>query len=541
MAASQPQALAVAVANGLGPDGRSQFREISCAELNRRCDRVAHALRAAGIGEGVRTVVMLKPSFEFFALTFALFKLRAVPVLVDPGMGFVKLGQCLSEAEPAAFVGIAKAQLARIFLRWAKPSLRTIITVGPRGFWGGQTLASLERETVGSGAFVLEHTASDQVAAILFTSGSTGAPKGVVYTHGMFSAQVEQLRRVYGITPGEVDLSTFPLFALFGPALGMASVVPEMDASRPGRANPARLVDALEKCACTNLFASPALVDLLGRHADSQSLRLPKLLRVISAGAPASAPALERLQRCLADGVEIFTPYGATECLPVSNIGSLEILRDTQYGTREGKGVCVGKPIDGVDVKIIRITHESIPEWSSDWIAPPGEIGEIVVGSAAASQSYYNRDASTQLAKIYDREADRTLHRMGDVGYVDEQGRLWMCGRMNHRVQTRQGTLYTIPCEAIYNEHPEVRRSALVGIGPAGQQRPIICIELEPGARSIEADLLRDQLRELGRAHPHTANLDEFVFHPGFPVDTRHNAKIFREKLAAWAQKKVQG
>jgi acyl-coenzyme A synthetase/AMP-(fatty) acid ligase len=383
-------------------------------------------------------------------------------------------------------------------------------------------------------------TAAADVAAILFTSGSTGVPKGAVYTHGIFAAQVDQLRRVYDITPGEVDLSTFPLFALFGPALGMASVVPEMDASRPARTDPARLIDALEKYACTNLFASPALVDLLGRHADSQKLMLPKLLRVISAGAPASPPALERLQRCLSKGVEIFTPYGATECLPVSNIGSLEILGDTQRGTREGKGVCVGRPIDGVEVEIIRLCDEPIAEWSADLIASPGEIGEIVVHSAAASESYFNRDASTRLAKIYDPKADRALHRMGDVGYFDEQGRLWMCGRMTHRVQTAEGSLFTIPCEAIFNEHPAVARSALVGIGAVGQQRPIVCIELEPSARNIEVGLLRDQLRELGRAHPHTASLGEFLFHPSFPVDTRHNAKIFREKLAAWARNKVE-
>jgi len=226
MAETQPDALAVAVATRRG------WQKVTSADLNRACDRIAHGLESIGITKGTRTVLMVKPSPEFFALTFALFKVGAVPVLVDPGMGIKNLGQCLAEAEPEAFIGITKAHVARKLLGWGKKTVRIKVTVGPRLFWRGSTLAQLEK-IGGDSPYPMGDTTPDQMAAILFTSGSTGVPKGAVYSHSIFSSQVRLLRDTYGIEPGEVDLSTFPLFALFGPALGMASVVPLMEDFHP--------------------------------------------------------------------------------------------------------------------------------------------------------------------------------------------------------------------------------------------------------------------------------------------------------------------
>ena len=529
MARTQPDALAVAVARRRG------WSKLTCAELNRACDRIAHGLESIGITQGTRTVLMVKPSPEFFALTFALFKVGAVPVLVDPGMGIANLGQCLAEAEPEAFIGITKAHVARKLLGWGRDTVRIQVTVGPRLFWRGSTLAGLERGAPGR-PYAMKETAPEQTAAILFTSGSTGVPKGAVYSHSIFANQVRLLRDTYGIEPGEVDLSTFPLFALFGPALGMASVVPLMDASKPASADPARLVDAIQTWGCTNMFASPALVNKLGRYGERRGLKLSTLRRVISAGAPASTPVLKRFVPLLPPGVQVFTPYGATESLPVANVGSATILGETGAKTDEGAGVCVGEPVDSMEVAIIGIDDAPIATWSDDLRLPQGEIGEITVRGPVVTRRYYNRDRSTQLAKIAD--GDRIWHRMGDVGYLDGQGRLWMCGRKAHRVELDDGErLFTVPCEAVFNARPGVLRTALVGVTHAGQTVPVICVELEEGA--LREAVLHD-LRETAQRFEHTRGLSTFLIHDGgFPVDVRHNAKIFREKLAVWAAKEV--
>jgi acyl-coenzyme A synthetase/AMP-(fatty) acid ligase len=228
----------------------------------------------------MRTVVMVRPSPEFFLLMFALFKLGAVPVLVDPGIARKALRTCLDEAEPGAFIGIPLAHAGRIALRWAR-SATILVTVGRRWAWGGATLA--QAEALGANApSQLVDTAPDEVAAILFTSGSTGLPKGVVYRHRHFVAQVELLRAAFDVQPGGVNLPTFPPFALFDPALGLTSIVPDMDPTRPARADPRKLLHAIERFGVDQLFGSPALVDVLARH----GAPLPGIRRVLSAGAP---------------------------------------------------------------------------------------------------------------------------------------------------------------------------------------------------------------------------------------------------------------
>ena len=320
MAALQPDRMAVAC-----PDGRGGFREGTFRELDEDSSRLAAALRAYGIGRGTRTVLMAPPSWDFFALTFALFKAGIVPVMVDPGMGLRSLKACLAEAEPEAFIGTPKAHAARIVLGWGKDTIRLRVTAGRRLFWVGTTLAKLRAST--SDLMEPVETSEHDVAAILFTSGSTGVPKGAVYTHGNFLAQVELLRETYGIEPGEVDLPTFPLFALFDPALGMSAVIPDMDPTRPANVDPEKLLTAIQRYSVTNTFGSPALLHRVGSYGAAHNVKLPTLRRVISAGGPAQPAVLERFSRMLPEGTEIHTPYGSTEALPVSSMGSRAIPR----------------------------------------------------------------------------------------------------------------------------------------------------------------------------------------------------------------------
>jgi acyl-CoA synthetase (AMP-forming)/AMP-acid ligase II len=382
--------------------------------------------------------------------------------------------------------------------------------------------------------------APGETAAILFTSGSTGAPKGAVYTHEIFGAQVAHIRQLYGIEPGELDLATFPLFALFGPALGMTAVIPEMDPSRPAKVDPVNIVGAIEQFGVTNMFGSPALIDRVGRHGEAHGIKLPTLRRAISAGAPVPASVLARFAAMLRPGAEVFTPYGATECLPVASIGSDEILGETRRRTEQGAGVCIGRPVPGLTAKVIRITDEAIGKWDDALELPAGEIGEIAVKAAHATQSYYNQPAATALAKIQDSANGGYYHRMGDVGYFDEGGRLWFCGRKSHRIVTAQGAQFTVPCEGVFNKSPRVFRTALVGVRRNGAMEPVLCVELEAGADSVSKDIIRAELRELGAQNECTRQIQTILFHPAFPVDVRHNAKIFRDQLAVWASRQLQ-
>jgi acyl-CoA synthetase (AMP-forming)/AMP-acid ligase II len=520
---------------------------------------------------------------EFFALTFALFKVGAVLVLIDPGMGIKSLSQCLKEAEPEAFIGIGKAHAARLLFGWGKGTLKTIVTVGRRWCWGGLTLDEVRTAGGPYNEYPSADVQSDEMAAILFTSGSTGPPKGAVYTHGNFAAQVDILRDTFGIRPGEIDLPTFPLFALFAPALGMSAIIPDMDFTRPGQVDPQKIIHPINRFAVTTMFASPALLDRVGSYGAKFGVRLPSLCRAISAGAPVRAEVLQTFTALLRPDAQVFTPYGATEALPVCTIGSKEILADTAAQSAEGAGVCVGRPIKNMSVKIIHVHDEPIETWSDDLLVSPGTVGEIVVQGPVATRSYFNRPESTRLAKIdvpaplspvlrgeglgvrgeqLGSLSNRVIpsealtpkpspglpgegsqcdfyHRMGDLGYFDEQGRLWFCGRKAHRVVTAEQTLFTIPCEAVFNQHPQVRRTALVGVGPPGNARPVLCVETKPESKANH-EVLKDQLLKLGAQHDHTSTIKTILIHSSFPVDIRHNAKIFREKLAIWAARQLQ-
>ena len=526
------------------------YQEISFSELDKRSDKLAFALNQFGIKAGMKAVLMVTPSIDFFALTFALFKAGIVPILVDPGMGVKNLKQCFAESSPDAFIGIAKAHLARKLFGWGKDSIKFSISVGVASIFGATNLTKLVKKyPANKSVYPMVKLAADDMAAILFTSGSTGVPKGVVYSHKMFEAQISALKNDYQITSGERDLATFPLFSLFGPALGMASIVPEMDASKPITANPEFIFAAIEKYQCSNLFANPALIEVLGQAgtntAQAATTKLPSLKRVISAGAPATLSSIERFSQLLNEGVEVLNSYGATESLPLTKIGSTALLTTSEI-TDNGGGICVGKPVNGVDVRIIAITEESISQWHSNLCLPNGIIGEIVVKGDMVSQAYYQRPSATTQAKIADStksDGDMVVrHRMGDLGYFDDSGNLWMCGRKAHRVETESQTLFSIPCERIFNTHKAIKRSALVAVTRNGIVKPLLCIELN-NAKQVNNKTTRLQLfKELasvGEQHQQTKLITDFLIHPNFPVDIRHNAKIFREKLAVWAQQQV--
>lgn len=537
MAQRFPHRRAVVAPVARDPYDRVTYSHLSFQQLDRESDRLAFGLEAAGIRRGLRTVLMVKPGIAFFALTFALFKVGAVPVVVDPGMGIRRMLRCLGQTRPRAFVGIPLAHLIRVLFPGPFRTVHTAVTVGRRWFWGGKTYRELRNRPWQP--YPPAPTTRGDMAAILFTTGSTGPAKGAIYTHGIFDAQIQQIRTSLGIGDDEIDLPTFPLFALFDPALGMTAVIPDMDPTRPAEVNPERIIEAIENQGVTNMFASPALLNRVGRFAKEKEIALPSLKRVVSAGAPVGADNIERFAGRLQAAAQIFTPYGATEAMPVALIGSRELLAETAPLSAKGFGVCVGRPVPGVNLKIIRITDEPIDTWQEELELPDGETGEITVLGPVVTRAYFEDPRADALQKIPDPDKDRIWHRMGDLGWRDKTGRIWFCGRKSHRVETEAGPLFTIPCEAIFNQHPKVFRSALVGVGPVGAQTPVICIEPMGTPDTKERNEIRDDLLAMARDHVLVKPIRTLLFHKQFPVDIRHNSKIFREKLALWAATKT--
>jgi len=516
--------------------GKSAPAAVTFQELDQLSDRLAAGLCREGITPGTRIVLMVRPGIEFIALTYALFKSGAVVVLIDPGMGARRVFRCLDQVEPEGFVAISPVQALRTLSVGRFPKARLNVTVGRRWFWGGPTYGDLAAASPGNSeaenSFQIAPTRSTDPAAIIFTSGSTGPAKGVVYEHGMFAAQVTELRDFYGIQPGGLDLPGFPLFALFNAAMGMTTVIPDMDPTRPAQVDPEKIARAILDQGVTQGFGSPAIWKRVGPWCEAQNVAFPTLQRVFSAGAPVPVDVLASMKKALTSaGAEMHTPYGATEALPVCSISATEVLTRTAARTRQGAGTCVGRPFPGIRLRIIRITDTPIADISATEQLPAGEIGEIIVSGAVVTREYFRQEQGTRTAKIPDGEG--FWHRMGDVGYLDPEGALWFCGRKGHRVETETGPIYTDCVEPVFNTHSRVTRSALVGIGPRPKQVPVIIVE---GQGKLSLPEIEPELRKLAQAHDTTRSIARFLLYPGsLPVDVRHNIKINREALAEWA------
>lgn len=511
--------------------GRS-WQSYSFGDLEEHCNRFSAALRGLGVQKGDRVMLMVRPSMEFICLTFALFQLGAVVILIDPGMGYKNLLRCIGAVHPDILVGIPRAILfSKLF---AKPfvTVRKRIAVGGT-IWGGEDLMAKAKEVkLAADCYAAKE---DDLAAIIFTTGSTGPPKGVQYTHGIFHAQLGLIRDYYEIGPGDVDQPGFPLFALFATALGAKAVIPDMDPTRPAKVDPKKFVQSLIEHRVSYSFGSPAIWNVVSKYCLANDIVLP-VKKVLMAGAPVSGELIGRVQRCMERESKIFTPYGATESLPIASIEGREVTGQTWESTQQGRGTCVGRSLPGVTIRVIEARDDRIENWAMASVLPSMTIGEIVVKGPVVTRAYDSNARENSLAKIKDK--DTIWHRMGDMGYLDEEERLWFCGRKAHRVTTRDKVMYTIPCEAIFNDHPQVMRSALVGLGKQGCQQPVLIVELSEPVRDREQ--FNQELRQLALSSKLTNNIEIFLVHKGFPVDIRHNAKIFREKLAAWAGKRVQ-
>lgn len=523
-ASDRPEGLATKTPVGVSPTGEVRHATRTFRQLDQESDAAAAHLARAGLAAGDRVLLAVRPGHDLIVGMFALLKLGAVPVAIDPGMGWRSFLDCVRRSRPTALVGVRAATFLSRLPFAAFRTLRARVTVGSAWRQALATTSPTPRP--------LAEVDPDTLAAILFTSGSTGAPKGVCYTHGMFDAQIELVRSTYGIRPGETDMAMLPLFALFNPALGTTTVTPLLDASKPLAADPGPLVSALiaEKVTCS--FGSPAIWGKVADHCETRGLKLPDLRRLLIAGAPVSGELLAKL-RVIAPRCETHTPYGATECLPVTTVAAEELLGEARQRALRGDGTCVGRPVSGVEIRVIRETDGPLATLAEATPCAVGEIGEIIATGPSVTREYDGLPEATTAAKIAD--GARVWHRMGDLGSLDAEGRLSFFGRRVEKVRAADGDLPTESIEPAFRQHPQVFRCALIGLGEAPAQIPALVVEPRAGAFPAD-DKARErfiaELRGVAKSCPPAGRVQHIVFQRALPVDVRHNAKIHRLQLA---------
>jgi acyl-CoA synthetase (AMP-forming)/AMP-acid ligase II len=498
------------------------------AQIDRDSDAVAAGLARAGLRPGARTIVLMPITPDLVTLVVALFKAGAVPIIVDPGMGLRRMLHCYRMVGAEVFIGVPVMHLVRWLRSRTFGQVDLTVTTGRRWPGGPLTLRELGRAAAGPPSV---RPGPDDLMMISFTTGSTGAAKGVESTYGALDATVNTATGVYGLTADDVCLVTSMPFMFLHLLIGATSVLPEIDFRRVAAADPAVIARAVDDEQVTAMFASPALLDPLARHLSATGTRLASLRCVVSGGAPVSTDLVAQLRGRIApeDG-NVYATYGATEATPIASIESRDLLRpETRAATENGGGVCVGVPIGGTGLRIVRVTGTQ-PLTAVD--VARGEVGEILVTGPVVSRRYLAPAAANATMKLLD--GDRIWHRTGDVGRLDDAGRVWFYGRRDDIVTTADGILYPVACESVLNVHDDVYRTAVVGIGEPGRQRPVVCVELRSGAGPGRWQSIAGELRAIAARHPSTVPLTEFVRHPGLPVDIRHNAKIDRPALARW-------
>ncbi len=537
LAQRRPHAKAITAPKKRDRKGNYKYESLTFSELEALSTKYALGFKEMGFEKGDRTLVFVRPSLDFTAITFATFKLGLIPVFIDPGMGKKNLLRAIKLVNPVGLIAVPEVHILRILYRKAFQTIKYFVTTGKMRWGGMKTLHQLKTGSFDSENQKIAEVNPEDTAAIAFTSGGTGIPKGVVYTHKIFSHQTDILKEIYKLDDNDVDIPGFPMFSLFTVSMGINSCIPDMDPSKPAKANPEKLVANIKDHKATFVAGSPAIWERVADYCLKQKITLPTIKALVMFGAPISVELHEKFKDILVNGTT-YTPYGATESLPVSNVSGKYVLENTTQLTNQGKGTCLGIPVPTIKVKIIKITDEPIVDIKNAIELLTGEIGEIIVSGSVVTKEYYKMPEKTKDSKIYDSDTNTFWHRMGDIGYLDDQGRLWFGGRMVYRVETNEGLLSSVQCEAIFNQHTLVKRTALIGLEKDGKQIPAIVVERHDKKllSGREKDRMVHELKEMGKKYAHTKSITEFFFHQSFPVDVRHNIKIDRIQLRNDAQ-----
>lgn len=491
-------------------DGRFGRRQVTTfAALDEAAGRAAALLRSRGLGAGDTVLVFQPMSPELYVALAALFRLGATAMFVDPSAGSAHIAQCCAIRPPDGLIATTRAHLLRLTI----PAVRRI----PHRFAIGPPVpgaVTWRRIQTFAPASHIAPRSSDDPALLTFTSGSTGAPKAAVRTHGFLRAQHTALARSLAYADGESDLTTLPVFLLANLASGLTSILPNADLRRPGAVRPGPLLDQLEAERPDRVTASPAFLERLAKACESQGRTLP-FRRVYTGGAPVFPGLLKRLQRVLPDG-EVHVLYGSTEAEPIAHTGVSDVQPEDWAGMREGHGLLVGRPVEEIALRILPDRWGTpigpYTEAALDAEAmPPDTPGEIVVRGAHVLPGYLGGEGDAETK--FDVDGVR-WHRTGDAGYLDPQGRLWLLGRCSATIRDERGTLYPFSVESAALQLPGVARCALLGL----DGRRVLAVEPDAFLPDPEPDAVRAALD--------WAALDVVRLVRRIPLDRRHNAKV---------------
>ena len=529
-----PDKIAVCAPIKRGQD-QFEYEELSFSDLNSRSLFYAYAFRDKGLVPGDKVLMFAKPSVDFSAMTFSLFRLGLVPIFIDPGMGRKNLLRAVEHIKPDAMVAEPIVHLLAFLFPKAFKTIRVIYTTGRFSPGKLESIAALRRQWNNQNkpllAKIMYPCEKDTMAAILFTSGGTGIPKAVHYNHGIFNAQVSRLQELFQLSPDDIDLPGFPLFSLFTITMGMKSAIPFMNPSKPGLANPKNLVQNIKDNKATFVAGSPAIWQNMVKYCLNEQITLPSVKYLVMFGAPVPNNLHRDFKKILTHG-DTYTPYGATECLPVANISGSQVLalyEGLSPGLKnKGISTCVGLPVAQTQIKIAPISDGIMTDSAQINWKSTGETGEVCVYSETVTPEYIGMQEKTEQAKIKDPRGG-LWHRMGDLGFLDEEGRLWFSGRLTHRIELNGKTVPCVPQESIYNELEAIKRCAFVGPVVNGKPSPTLVVQLKNKLALKEQQELKAEIFRLDKEGNDL--IDNIIFIEKLPVDVRHNIKIDRIKL----------
>jgi acyl-CoA synthetase (AMP-forming)/AMP-acid ligase II len=464
----------------------------------------AEALHHRGVLRGERIAVLVPPSVDLIAVVYACWRIGAIAVIADRGLGLKGLKSAIRASRVSHVIGPVKAIAAARLLRWApRASMIPLSALA-----SSPVVKKLE--------FVrAPEPSADDLAAVLFTSGATGPAKGVRYTHRQLYAQRDALQKTYNITSADTFVAAFAPFALYGPALGIATGLADMDVTSPGTLTAAALDDACRRVGATMVFASPAALANVVKTATTDMAHLRSVRLVMSAGAPVPIQTLQEVS-VLCPNAELHTPYGMTEALPVADVSLSDLAR-----IGSGRGVCVGKPVIGCDVRIDHDTSELLV--SAPWMS-------------AGYDALWLTQHNARPVVITDGHTV-TWHRTGDVGHIDGEGNVWIEGRMVHVIHSARGSITPVPLEIAAEALPNVVRAAAVGVGPTDVQQIVMVVETVNGTEG-PADT---ELTLAVRVALAPLTIASVWITKRLPVDIRHNSKIDRTAVSQNMTKILSG
>lgn len=484
-------------------------RRVTFAELSLESAHIAGQLRAGGVVADARALVLCPMSVTLYATLIAIWRLGAVAVFVDPSAGLRRLRECMRTVRPDVFIGVPRAHLLRL-----NPALARVRAFAVQG--AAPLAITLRTPGRDDGLPRTPHAPVDRhpgaPAIVTFTSGSSGRPKALVRSHGFLLSQREAITTALGLSPGDRDLATLPMFVLASLAAGVSTFIAEGDLRRPDRVDGASVAAQVRRVRPTRLSASPAFVSRLLEAVQADDLGS---LRIIHVG---GAPVFPRLLRGLRErtNADVVAVYGSSEAEPIASLRWDQVTPGHIQAMSRGAGLLAGRPVPSIELRILATDRARPAVRLSDaefaaLILPPGSPGEIVVSGAHVLDGYLDgRDEES--AKI--RTDGAVWHRTGDAGYLDHEGRLWLLGRCEAVVRDAAGVAYPLAVECAAHELPGVKRSALVG----HEGRRLLLVEPDHASAPPSLASMRQRLA--------WARLDEIRLVRTIPVDQRHASKI---------------